>query len=50
VATDEDTAVATSPSINKQPSTQIAVTYKELLPESDDPCKWHICKQVAMTK
>jgi hypothetical protein len=37
VATDEDTAVATSSSINKKPSTQVAVAYKELLSESDDP-------------
>jgi hypothetical protein len=37
VATDEDTAVATSSSINKQPNTQIAVAYKELLSECDDP-------------
>jgi hypothetical protein len=37
MVTDEDTAVVTSLSINKQPSTQIAVVYKELLSESDDP-------------
>jgi hypothetical protein len=37
VATDEDTAVTTISSVNKQPSTQTAVVYMELLSESDDP-------------